>query len=131
MPRSPDLPGSRTLPDIISGIKKPKPGVDTAWYKVGPSEAHGINFTNSATNWVNSSLAVPISWYLAEDGEIRIRGAVESAVGVMFRLPPEARPEFSQTFICPTEAGSDETDAVIHLDIKFRSYQAPDDTTGV
>lgn len=127
MPKSPNYPSNRTIGEVIASMRKPAPGADTAWYRIGPSEPHGINFTNSATSWVNSSLAVPVSWYLGEDGEVKIRGTVHASHGVMFRLPPEARPEFSQTFICATETGDTDDEATIHLNIKFRAFEEEPD----
>lgn len=128
MPKSPDFPKNRTIGEVIANIRKPHPLADTAWYKVGPSEAHGVNFTNSAHNYPGSTNPdTPVSWYMSDDGEIRIRGVLEAAVGAIFRLPVEARPEFSQTFICATEQDSTEEDAVIHFDIKFRAFEEQPD----
>lgn len=119
MPRSPDFPRRKTISDIFQDIRKPDTGPDTAWYKVGPSEPHGINFTNSWLN-VTSSTLPNCSWYHNDDGEVRMRGRITGgAVGsVVTVLPPEIRPEYSCYF--PVESETDD-----HYDlanIRFRAY---------
>lgn len=129
MSRLPDLPKNRTIGDLISEIRRPKPMPDNAWYKVGPSEAHGINFTNSAVNVLDPTNPVtPLSWYLEDNGQVRIRGKVTTDAGVLFRLPQEARPEFSETFPCTIEGGGL---ALVVVDpAGYVSVQSPGTATG-
>lgn len=123
MTRLPDLPHRRTVADIIQEIRAPRPGPDTAWYKVGPSEAHGINFS---TGWLNSTLATgaPASWHSADDGQVRLRGRVKGGDDgtVVFTLPPEARPEFDCFFVVSTE---DENEFALDS-IMFRAWELGD-----
>jgi hypothetical protein len=72
MPKTPDFKSNRTFNDIISEGRRPRPLPETGWNYVGPSEAHGVNFQNG---WANvGASSVPASWYLSEDGEVRLRG---------------------------------------------------------
>lgn len=127
MTRLPDLPHKRTIADVISSMRSPTPGADTAWYKVGPSEAHGINFENY---WVNATLATaaPAGWHLSEDGQVRLRGRVRNSGGygadetTIFTLPPELRPEFDAYFVVDTDDPQE-----FSLDvIKFRAFELGD-----
>lgn len=121
MARSPDYPYKHRLDDIVGELRRDKILPETGWYKVGASDLD-VPFQNS---WENAGVVAgvtnaPASWYLSEDGETRLRGkVVGGAVGtVVFTLPEEVRPEFGQTFICPTD-----DDGEIDLStIKYRAW---------
>lgn len=73
MPRTPDF-NKNNFDDLLGGWKRPRPLPETGWNNVGPSEDHGVDFQGT---WSNvSDTTVPASWYLSEDGEVRLRGRV-------------------------------------------------------
>lgn|SRR5574338_434057 len=111
--KSPDFKRNETLSDIISDIRKPKREVDTAFYKVGASEAYQIPFENS---WGNNGATDQddAQWYLDDGGETRLKGVViGGSVGTtMFTLPEENRPKGVQTFTCAIIGGGSANVAV-------------------
>jgi len=115
MPKTPDFSSNKDFIDLIKD--KPKLLPETGWNHVGPSEDHGINFLSG---WGNSSTSgVPASWYLSEDGEVRLRGKVTggSVGSTIFTLPEEVRPEYLERYIVPIEDD-------VHLEnIHFRAHQ--------
>lgn len=104
--KSPHFNRRRTIPDLISEGRQALRNVDTTWQKVGPSEGHGIGFTNTWGN-VGGSGNPPASWYLSDNGEVKLRGKITGGnVGsVAFVLPPEVRPQFAETFIVAVDGG--------------------------
>ncbi len=67
MPKSKDLNIDANPFDVLQQIRRPKLEPETGWYKVGPSEAHGVDFQNS---WGNVGVLAgitnaPASWYLS------------------------------------------------------------------
>lgn len=104
--RSPHFQRNRTVPDLIAEGRKAHREVDTTWYKVGPSEPHGVGFTNTWGN-VGGAGVPPASWYLSEDGEVRLRGKITggSPGSVAFVLPEEVRPQYAETFIVAVDGG--------------------------
>jgi hypothetical protein len=95
---------------LIQDTRRPHLEPETGWYLVGPSEAHEVDFENS---WGNVGVVAgvtnaPASWYLSEDGEVRLRGKIDggSAGTVAFTLPEEVRPEYAETFICAVDGGT-------------------------
>jgi len=103
MPRSPSFKYDRNLGEILSANRKPEVPPDTSWYKVGSTEVFGIPFENGWDHVGGTN--PPVSQYLSEDGETRFRGKAKGGdIGtVMFTLPEELRPEYSETFIVPIE----------------------------
>jgi hypothetical protein len=74
MPKTPDFRQNKTFEDLINEATRPKPLPETGWNMVGPGEDHGVDFQNGHDNF--SDTAVPCSWYLSEDGEVRLRGRI-------------------------------------------------------
>jgi hypothetical protein len=74
MPKTPDFNQNRTLADLIAEQRRPKPLPETGWNNVGPSEDHGVDFWGAWANFATNT--VPTSWYLSEDGEVRLRGRI-------------------------------------------------------
>jgi len=74
MAKTPDFKQNKNFPDLISELRKPNPRPETGWNAVGPGEEHGVDFQNGWNNF--SSTTVPTSWYLSEDGEVRLRGRI-------------------------------------------------------
>lgn len=108
MSRSPDYPYQSRLDDIVGNLRRDKLLPETGWYKVGASDLDAP-FLNS---WANAGIVAgvtnaPASWYLAEDGEVRLRGKIDGGtVGtVAFVLPEEVRPQYAETFICAVDGG--------------------------
>lgn len=119
MSRSPNLPVERTIGELIGSMRRPKNETDTSWYRVGPSESHGVNFTNSWLN-VDTGSSPDASWYLNSDGEVRLRGSISGGDvdTTIFVLPEGLRPEFEEIHI----VGDDENG--IRLDgLHFRSFE--------
>lgn len=111
MSRSPDYPYRKTLPEIVGDMRRQKLHPETGWGKVGGSTGYETEayFKNS---WANAGVIAsvtyaPASWYLAEDGEVRLRGKIDggSAGTVAFTLPEEVRPQYAETFICAVDGG--------------------------
>lgn len=119
MPKTPDFKNNKNISDLLGAADRPRPLPETGWNYVGPNEPHGINFEN---NWDNvGSGEIPASWYLDENGEVKLRGRVKggSADTVIFTLPEEVRPEYTETFIIAKE-----NDESIHLEnIRFRAFE--------
>lgn len=121
MARTPDFKSNKSFSDLLREATKPRPFPETGWYRVGLSEAYQIPFENG---WDNvSATNVPASWYLSEDGEVRLRGNVftdgEDFETTIFTLPEEVRPEYTETYVVPLE-----DDGSIHLEnIHFRAFQ--------
>lgn len=78
MAKVPDFKQNQTFADLIAESRRPKPLPETGWNLVGPGEDHGIDFQSGVSGtWANfSTSTVPCSWYLSEDGEVRLRGRV-------------------------------------------------------
>ena len=111
MSRSPDYPYRKSLPEIVGDIRRQHLRAETGWWKVGGSVGYETEayFKNS---WANAGVLAgvttpPAGWYLSEDGECRLRGAIDggSAGTVAFTLPEEVRPHYAETFICAVEGG--------------------------
>lgn len=109
MARSPDYPYKDRLDDIVGELRRDHLMPETGWQKVGPSQDHEIDFDGA---WANAGVVAgvtnaPASWYLAEDGEVRLRGKIDGGTTgtVVFILPEEVRPEFAETFICAVDGG--------------------------
>jgi len=119
MPRSPNYPYQDRLDDIVGKLIQEPLRPETGWYKVGPSEAHEVDFEGG---WGNVGVLAgvtnaPAGWYLSDDGEVRLRGKVDGgAVGTnIFTLPEEVRPQFAETFICAVDNGQ-KANVTIHAD---------------
>lgn len=110
--RSPHFNRNRTIPDLIAEERRVRTTEDTNWYRVGPgdaempgSEAHEVIFQGGAGN-VGASGDSPASWYLSENGEVRLRGHINVSVGtVIFTLPEEIRPQFAEKFLVAADEG--------------------------
>lgn len=106
--RSPNFKRNKTVPELLSDTRKPKLIADTAWYKVGPSEAYEIVFQNGWQN-VGGSGNPDAQWYLDEGGETRVIGLVESddfiEGSVIFEFPEENRPRYREMYVCAVEGG--------------------------
>jgi hypothetical protein len=108
MGKTPDFRINKSIPDLIADTRRPNILPETGWYKVGMSSGYEIGsyFLNS---WLNDSspTSPDASWYLSEDGEVRLRGKITGgALGVVaFLLPEEVRPEFAETWICAVDGG--------------------------
>lgn len=113
MSKSPDLIGSTDgLPGVVRELRKPALPPETGWIRVGTSDpVHGGDFAPPFVNsWGNvGGDAPPVSFYLSEHGEVRLRGAIEGGtVGtVAFTLPDGYRPEYSMRFVGALSIGND------------------------
>lgn len=96
---------------MVQELRRPKPEPETGWKKAGAGteemagvSQHGVDFQNS---WQNAAGWAPVSWYIDSEGEVKVRGHVTGgAVGtVIFTFPEEARPEYAETYIVPTDSG--------------------------
>lgn len=113
MSKTPDLNVNRTIGEVIAAQRKPNIQSETGWYNVGEEWAVGEPITVGFTNaWGNAGIFdgithAPVGWYLAEDGEVRLRGVIDGGVAgdSVFQLPIEVRPEYAQTFICAVIGG--------------------------
>jgi len=115
MAKSRDFKRQTTLPELISDTRKPQHMPETGWYRVGATELSttgnhpasyiGIDFENFWQN-IGSSHA-EASWYMEGDGEVRFRGRVTGGAAgtVIFTLPEESRPEYTQSFVCAVIGG--------------------------
>jgi hypothetical protein len=114
MPKTPDFMQNKDFNDLIKKKRRALP--ETGWNNVGPDEDHGVDFENS---WANSGPStIPASWYLSENGEVRLRGKITGGETgtTIFTLPEEVRPEFKERFIIPIEDD-------VHLEnIRFRAF---------
>jgi len=129
MPKTPDLNIDRTIGELIASQRKPQLLPETGWAKVSLTIGYeastpkgyfiGIGFTNS---WINATQAnsVPASWYLSDDGEVRLRGKIRGGNDdtVAFVLPEDVRPEYAETFVAPV----DENGNVDLSGIKYRAW---------
>ena len=104
--RSPNFKRNKTVPELLSDTRKPKLIADTAWYKIGPSEAYEIIFQNSWAN-VGGSGNPDAQWYVDENGESKCVGLVEGGDEgtVIFEFPEENRPRFKQVYTCAVDGG--------------------------
>jgi len=99
MPKSPDFrTRSPNISDMLGDMRRPPVLAETGWHYVGATQPEGVAFEN---NWNNVTGEAPASWYLSEDGEVRLRGKVTGGeVGtIIFTLPEEVRPEFAETWV--------------------------------
>jgi hypothetical protein len=123
-PRSPEIPRNLDLLQSHSELRSPKKLHDTGWINVLAStgglaagdpgvidnaHATGVQpvFQNS---WVNvGGSAVPCSFYLSPEGEVRLRGAITGGTlpSVAFTLPVGYRPEYSHRFVGALSIGND------------------------
>lgn len=99
----------RTIPQLIADTRKPRKLPDTAWYKVGPSEAYEIQFQNGWAN-VGGSGNPDAQWHVdhsGENAEARIKGLVDGGDEgtVIFTLPEETRPRYREVYTCAVEGG--------------------------
>lgn len=105
MPRTPDFKINRSIPDLISDIRRPQVPPETGWHEVGISDEfhRDIPFQNS-WNQAGGTHA-PASHYLSEDGELRSRGVVTggSINTVIYTVPEELRPEYPELYLVPLE----------------------------
>lgn len=101
MPRSRDLNIDRDIFDTVAKNRAPHLEPETGWWNVGVEEEQEIPFEGSWGNYDGVGYA-PASWYLSEDGESRLRGAVDGGNegDVIFYLPEEMWPEYKQVFTC-------------------------------
>jgi hypothetical protein len=119
MSRSPDFKINKSIPELISDTRRPEILPDTGWYRVSITEnfeASGPSaqfigstlavFKNSWNNVVGSDVP-PASWYLSGGGEVRYRGRVTGgAIGTLiFVVPEEVRPEFTEYKVCQVIGG--------------------------
>ena len=135
-PRSPDFRRNKNLINLIAdtSTKRPQLLPETSWYQVleageTGNETEGVaglrdGSTILQNSWVNSTAddAPKASFYLSDSGETRLRGKIKDGGDdtVAFVLPEQMRPEFEETFICPTNE-----DGVLDLSqVRFRAYQA-------
>lgn len=113
MPRSRDLNIDKTIFDVVGNVRAPRIEPETGWYNIGEEwaaeEPIEFDFLNGWGNvgTVEDVPHAPASFYLSEDGEVRLRGVIDGgSVGtIAFMLPEEVRPEFAQTFICALIGG--------------------------
>jgi hypothetical protein len=122
MARTPGFKITKTTNDMLAENRKPPVLPETGWWKVGPSEPYEIEFGGT---WENvGASAADASWYLSEDGEVRLRGKIGGGADdtVAFVLPEEVRPEFVEVFVVPAD---DEGNIDLSA-IKFRAYQEGD-----
>ncbi len=122
MAKTPGFKITKSTSDLISDLRKPRVLPETGWWKVGASQPLGVAFEGTWDNVGGTN--APASWYLSEDGEVRIRGKITGGADntVVCTLPEEVRPEFTETFVCPV----DENGNIDLSGIKFRSYQQGD-----
>ncbi len=106
MPKTPNFKRNKTISDLISDTRKPRVIADTAWYKVGASQAYQIAFEDG---WANSGGVDEddAQWYMDDGGETRLMGVVAGggAGSTIFTLPEENRPRGVQTFTCAVIGG--------------------------
>ena len=123
MSKSRDLGIDKTIFDVVGNTRAPKLEPETGWYNVGEEWAEGEPITvEFLDGWENSGgNGPPASWYLSEDGEVRLRGQVIGGDddSTIFVLPIEVRPEFEEIFVCPV----DEDGNLDLSGIKFRAFQ--------
>ena len=107
--KSPDFKRNKTIIDLISDTRKPLLLPDTAWYKVGLSEAYEITFKNGWAN-VGGSGNPDAQWQVdhsGENAEARIKGLVDGGTEgtVIFTMPEDTRPRYREVFTCAVEGG--------------------------
>ena len=91
---------------MMADTRKPKLIADTAWYKVGPSQAYQIVFENGWAN-VGGSGNPDVQWYVDGEGEKKLIGLVDGGDEgtVIFNLPEEVRPRYKQIYVCAVDGG--------------------------
>lgn len=108
-----DFRRNRSIPELLADTRKPQRMADTAWYKVGVSEAYQIPFEST---WGNSGGVDEddAQWYMNQEGETILKGVViGGGVGeTIFTLPEENRPRGVQTFTCALIGGGSANVAV-------------------
>lgn len=112
MGRTPNFKRKRTVPDLIADTRKPKIIADTAWYKIGASEAFEIEFNDPWMN-VGGSGNPDAQWYVdnaGESAEAKVIGMVENGDSegegsIIFTFPEEVRPRYREVFVCAVEGG--------------------------
>ena len=113
MGRTPDFPKHNTIPDLISDIRRPKVGADTAWYRIGLTEDYEIPFEGS---WANSGGTdeADAGWYQDGEGETKFEGVVLGGGegSTIFTMPEENRPRTVKTFTCAVIGGGSANVAV-------------------
>lgn len=129
MPRTPDFRKSNSPAELISSIRRPKLIAETGYYNVGEAwdpedpTTIDVDFTNGWGNIgiFNDITRAPAGWYLAEDGETRLRGVVDGGDvdTVLFNLPEEVRPEYGDTWACAILGGGT---ANIRVDVNGDVY---------
>lgn len=107
--KSPNFKRNNSIAELIADTRKPRLLPDTAWYKVGMSQAYQIGFTNSWVN-VGGSGNPDAQWHVDHSGEAaeaRVIGLIdEGEVGkVVFNFPEETRPRHREVFVCAVEGG--------------------------
>lgn len=108
-----DFKRNPTIIDLISDTRKPKRMADTAWYKVGPSQAYEIEFEDDWEN-VSGDDDPDAQWHMSDDGEVRLMGLVAGGAegSTIFTLPEECRPRHRVIFTCALEGGGSANVAV-------------------
>ncbi len=104
--KSPNFRRNKSLPEMMADTRKPKLIADTAWYKVGPSQAYQIVFENGWAN-VGGSGNPDVQWYVDGEGEKKLIGLVDGGDEgtVIFNLPEEVRPRYKQIYVCAVDGG--------------------------
>lgn len=128
MPRkSPNFKRNKSVAELISDTRKPILLPDSAWYKVGPSEAYQIEF-NSPWQNVGGSGNPDAQWHTdhsGENSEARVIGLVEGGDEgtVIFTLPDDTRPRSVQGFVCRVLGGGTANILVYpNGDVELESY---------
>ncbi len=124
MSKTPNFRRNRTIPDLIADTRKPPKEADTAWYKVGASEAYQINFQGAWAN-VGGSGNPDAQWYMNDEGETRAIGLVDGGAegSVIFTFPEENRPRYREPFVCALEGGGTANVAVYpNGDVVLENY---------
>lgn len=136
MPRTPHFLHNRGLPEVVAELRKPRLLPYSGWIGVGTSESgdpedpllepmqtavgeyiHGISppFLNNWKNVIDDDFDYArMAFYMSADGEIRFRGHVRGGAENtnIFRLPVGYRPEYTETFRQPNDAGGSATISV-------------------
>ncbi len=107
MAKTPGFKITKSTSDLISDLRKPRVLPETGWWNIGEDEPREIPFEGSWGNYDDGNNYAPASFYLSEDGESRLRGVVDggSEGEVIFILPEEMWPEYTQVFACSVIGG--------------------------
>jgi len=107
MARSPGFKNTTSTAELIAELRKPKVLPETGWWNVGEDEPYEIPFEGDWGNSNEDFNLPPASWYLSEDGEVRLRGVVDGGNegDTIFVLPEEVIPEYNQRFACSLIGG--------------------------